>query len=139
MIMQIAPVDLVELVKAVFYGIAALCVPIATVYIMITAQRTKALNTKIDGMLVERDASNVRKGERMGEQSGRDTADALAEGQRQGREHERSSVIARGLENNKPLPVEDEAAAAIATRTAEATERSAEAHQRVAEATERKP
>lgn len=133
--MQIVPLDLVELIKALAYA----CIPLATVYIMITAHRTKTLNTKIDGMLVDRDASNVRKGERKGEQAGREMADTLAEGQRQGREIERASGIARGLEHGgSPLPVEDEAAAEIALRTAEATERSAEAQQRTADATERK-
>lgn len=141
--MQLAPIDIVEIIKAVFFGVAGLCIPLATVYIMITAHRTKELNTKIDGMLVDRDASNVRKGERKGE----DKADTLAEGQRQGRETERASSIARGLENSgdRPLPVQDEAAAKIATesaeialRTAEATEKGAKAQQDIAKATERK-
>lgn len=134
--MQIAPIDLIELIKAVGGFIAIVCVPLATVYIMITAHRTKQLNTKIDGMLVDRDAANVRKGERRGE----DKADVLAEGQRQGREIARADQIARNLENSdKPLPVQDEAAAAIATRGVEAMEESAKAQQQIADAaTERK-
>lgn len=134
--MAIAPIDLIELIKAVGGFIAIVCVPLATVYIMITAHRTKQLNTKIDGMLVDRDAANVRKGERRGE----DKADVLAEGQRQGREIARADQIARNLENSdKPLPVQDEAAAAIATRGVEAMEESAKAQQQIADAaTERK-
>lgn len=132
--MAIAPIDLIELIKAVGGFIAIVCVPLATVYIMITASRTKELNTKIDGMLVDRDASNVRKGERRGE----DKAEVLAEGQRQGREIARADQIARNLENNdRPLPVKDDAAAEIATRTADAMEVTAEAQKVTAEAQKR--
>lgn len=132
--------EVVELIKAVGGFVAIAALPLVTGYIMLSERRQRqrdtalaTLGTKIDGMLKDRDASNVSKGERIGEQTGRVTADALAQGQREGREIERASGIARGLEHGgSPLPVADEAAQAIATRGVEATER-------LADATERKP
>lgn len=143
-------VSLMELVKAILLWLATLCVPLATIYIMVLSSRTRKLvektqelGSKIDGLLVERDEMNVSKGKSLAEAAGRDTADALAEGQRQGREAERRLGAAVRAANSsvssaKPVPVQDAEAAAIARRTAEATEQSAAAQTKIADAAEKK-
>lgn len=91
----------------------------------------KATATKIDGMLVDRDKANYAEGEKKEAARGKEIADQLAEGQRQGREEERASRESLTPADNKaPLPVADD-------RTATASERVADASERTASATER--
>lgn len=118
--MQVAPIDLIELVKVIFYGVATLCVPLATVYIMLAAARTKraeeaAIAVKADLSkvrdnveLIERNTNSLStrmadlarkngivEGVQQGIQRGVEAAQQLAEGQRRGIEIERASVAAQ--------------------------------------------
>lgn len=163
----ILPIDLVELIKAVFFGIASICFPLATIYSVVAANRAKRAElqstanstsiTKVNDnvALIERNTNSMTseiarlsrekgatEGERVGVLAGEKKAQELAEGQRQGRDHERASggqsyhappqapphVPHRSVVE-PPLPVAD-------ARTADAAERSAAATERVADAAE---
>lgn len=138
----ILPINVAELIKAIFFGIATLCVPVATVYIMIAAARAKKAEEaglkavtiaestakQIDGLLKDRDAAKVEEGKVSGAAAAAVTAEVLKEGQRQGAETERASVAAANphqsgnisvpVTGSVPVPVTD----AAALRVAEATE-----------------
>lgn len=163
----ILPIDLVELIKALFFGVALVCTPLATVYSIVSANRARRAETNsrtnsdsigkvIDNVaLIERNTNSMTseiarlsrekgatEGERVGVLAGEKKAQELAEGQRQGRDHERASggqsyhappqasphVPHRSVVE-PPLPVAD-------ARTADAAERSAAATERVADAAE---
>lgn len=113
------PADYIELVKAVFYGIAAVCVPLATVYIMISANRIKDLGINVDRL--EKNTNSI---------SERNQAIAMKLGITEGIAQERASVQANAdaaLPGALPLPVADDRVANAAERSAKATERVADA------------
>lgn len=116
------PADYIELVKAVFYGIAAVCVPLATVYIMITANRVKDLGINVDRL--EKNTNSI---------SERNQAIAMKLGVSEGIAQERASVQANvapalaAAVKPAPVPVADDRTAVAAERSAAATERVADA------------
>lgn len=141
--------QLVELVKAVFFGISIICVPLATVYIMVAAARAKradeqakknevqiqSVSKQIDGLLHERDAAKVKEGEATAEAAARDDAELLARGQREGREHERERISQQTAPelatDGSPIPVTDARATAAVEKLADAATRSADTMERV--------
>lgn len=95
------------------------------------AAELKAVGTKIDGMLVTRDASNFSAGQVVGRQAGDDASAQRAEGRRQEREIHRENAALSPHPNGAPVPVADD-------RTAVAAERGASANERIADAAEKK-
>lgn len=115
-----SPADWNELIRTIFYGIAALCVPLATVYIMISARRIDRLGANM--ALLEKNTNSI---------SERNQAIAMKLGITEGIAQERASVQANVVPvlhpKGGPLPVADDRAAEIAIRGVEATERLADA------------
>lgn len=137
---------LTELVKAVFFGISIVCIPLATVYTMIAAARAKRAETatalvshQIDGLLTDRDEAKKKEGAALADIASDREAALLARGQKEGRDNERARWVQtqqgpqqtlEGVKEKAPVAVADE-------RTAEASERVAAATERAADATER--
>lgn len=92
---------------------------------MVTLIRVGAVVTKVDGMLAQRDASNVAAGVTIGRQAG----DAAAEQRAEGRRQERAAISLGAVGAGLPVPVADD-------RTAVAAERGAAANERIADAAE---
>lgn len=132
------PAELTELLKALFYGTAILCGPLATAYTIIAASRTKRSEEASlkNAKSIEVVNANVKQLEKNTNSiSERNEAIARKLGLTEGVAQERASVLAHaapgpvpGL-SALPLPVADE-------RTATASERSADAAERVADAAE---
>lgn len=115
-------------VAAIITALGALVASLGTsIASLIVAMKT---GQKVDGMLVTRDASNVAIGEMKGKHAAELIAEALKEGQRQGREMAIEETRVPVLHATGPLPVADD-------RTATAAERSATATERVADAAEK--
>lgn len=87
---------------------------------------------KVDGMLADRDASNVAAGAVIGRQAGDDASAQREQGRREEREIQRETVALAPQPNGVPLPVADD-------RTAVAAEKGAAATERIADAAEKKP
>lgn len=123
------PADWIELIKVLFFGIGAVCVPLATAFIMISAARIQKLSTNVDRL--EKNTNSI---------SERNQAIAMKLGITEGIAQERASVQANAgpaLPNGtSPLPVVDERTAVATEQTAAAAERSAKANERVADAAE---
>lgn len=85
-------------------------------------QKVANVDVKIDGMLVDRDAENVKKGEEKEKLVG----DRIAEGVAKERATSAAAVPAP-VADGKPLPVVDEHVAGILERSATALERTAAA------------
>lgn len=134
-----SPAEVTELVKAVFFGVAATCVPIATVYTMISAARAKRSEQaslrnaeKIDAVSVNVD----RLEKNTNSISERNQVIAQKLGITEGIAQERASIVATTVReggiapnNGAPVPVTDD-------RTAKAAERGAAANERIADAAE---
>lgn len=157
----ILPIDLIELIKALFYGVALVCTPLATVYSIVSANRAKRAEQQskqnsqnigrvVDNVaLIERNTNSMTseiarlsrekgevEGERIGVLAGEKKARELAEGQRQGRDDRRSD-IGHHLPLHVPhRPVVEQPLPVADARTADAAERSAAATERVADAAE---
>lgn len=117
------PADWIELMKVMFYGVGAVCVPLATAFIMISAARLQRLGINVDRL--EKNTNSI---------SERNQAIAMKLGITEGIAQERASIAANHPNgtSSSPLPVVDERAAAASERTADAAER-------VADAAEQKP
>lgn len=93
------------------------------------------LNTKVDGMLVARDASNVAAGTVIGRAAGDDAAAQRDAGRREQRaiqkDRDATAAALAPQQNGAPVPVADD-------RTAVAAERGATANERIADAAEKK-
>lgn len=139
----ILPIDLAELLRALFYGVSILCIPVATVYIMLTNRNVVTLAKQMDGLLEDRDKAHEAKGVKKGVEAGEATAATLEEGRRLGAEAERASAAAQTINTpaagDSPLPVIDQEAVKIAGRVATAMEDSAVSQQKIAAAAETKP
>lgn len=98
---------------------------------MVTLYRVGQVSQKVDGMLVQRDASNVAAGQIIGRQAGDDASAQRAEGRREQREIQSvrdSSAAALNVHpGGSPLPVADDRTAVAAEKGAAATERIADA------------
>lgn len=112
-----APADVTELVRTVFYGIAAVCVPLATAYIMIGAARSKraedaSLRNAASLRTVSTDVARLEKN--TNSISERNQAIAMKLGITEGIAQERASVLANApiVPATLPLPVTDEKVAA---------------------------
>lgn len=105
-------------------GVAVVVTSLGTFIVQVWGLR--GLNKKIDGMLVQRDASNVADGERIGRQAGDEASAQRAEGRREQREiqtHRDAAAAALAPnQNGAPVPVKDDQAAEIAERNTKATE-----------------
>lgn len=147
--------DVAELLKAInFTGLAAVIASIGTVYAIVAANRAKEaaniikqveavsvsnaaiieqVKQNTDGLTTKIAELSHKEGVRVGVErealAGEKTAQALAQGQREGREQAAASEAPAA--GKMPLPVADD-------RTAVAAERSATATERVATATETK-
>lgn len=94
-------------------------------------RKVGAVDKKVDGMLVDRDAANVAAGTVIGRQAGDDASAQRAEGRRQEREIHREAAALAPHPSGVPVPVADD-------RTAVAAERGATANERIADAAEKK-
>lgn len=133
------PAEWTELVKAVFFGVSTLCIPLATVYIMLGAARAKRAETAslANAASIATVSTNVDRLEKNTNSiSERNQAIAMKLGIKEGIEQERSSVQAANTaaaptHGTSPLPVTD-------ARAAEAAEDSAKELKRMANAAEAK-
>lgn len=156
-IQLVLPIDVVELVKAIFTGLAAVASAFAAVYAVVGAARAKraeaasvraetvsmAADTKIetvskqiDGLLTARDAAKVKEGEATATVAAGVSAEAMRLGIEQGIRQERESVAAANPASTAaiapaetPVSVTDEAS----IRVADATEKLAAAAEKTAE------
>ena len=118
------PADWIELVKVVFYGIAIVCVPLATFFTMMSALRLNKVSNNVDRL--EKNTNSI---------SERNQAIAMKLGITEGIAQERASVLANAdpsAPGPSPLPVADDRTAVAAERSAAATERVADAAEDVA-------
>lgn len=122
---QWSPAEVTELVKAVFYGVALICVPLATFFTMISAARAKrseeaslrnaesikAVSTNVDRL--EKNTNSI---------SERNQAIAMKLGITEGIAQERASVLANVPPSLAPLPlpVSDAKTAAAVDRVVDA-------------------
>lgn len=145
-----SPAEVTELVKAVFFGVATLCIPLGTVYVMIGAARAK----RAEAASIANGASIRTLEKNTNSISERNEAIAKKLGITEGVAQERASVLAHSVSApqvvmqphqpvasappaaGRPLPVADERTAVAAERTATATEDSAKAAERVADVAE---
>lgn len=125
---QWSPADIIELMKAMFFGIATICVPLATTFVMIAASRSKraeeaSLRNAASIQSVSTDVARLEKN--TNSISERNQAIAMKLGITEGIAQERASVQA----NNPgiaaaaiaaPLPVADEKTAAAVERVVDA-------------------
>lgn len=174
-VLTVAPVDTVELIKAyseliktIFYGVGSLCIPLATVYVMIGAARAKRAEVatvavastvadvsvdlgkiKDDVKLLEINTNSMtstiaalseKAGIVKGEAKEKATGERVAEALRQGAEQERAAVAAAApVAAVEAKPGAGKPPLPVADeRTAGAAERVASATERVANATEDK-
>lgn len=97
------PAEVTELVKVIFYGVTILCVPLATVFTVISAARSKRNAESIAAV-----GANVNRLEKNTNSiSERNQAIAMKLGITEGIAQERASVQAN-LPDALPLPVSDE-------------------------------
>lgn len=141
-IQLVLPIDVVELVKAIFTGVAALGSVFAAVYAVVSAARSKraevlatkadakidTVSKQIDGLLTARDAAKVREGEEKATAAAGVSADELARGVELGIAQERASVAAANpvsaavataeiVGGAAPIPVTDKASDRVAAAT----------------------
>lgn len=112
------PAEVTELVKVVFYGVAIVCGPLATAFIILSAARIQKVSNNVDRL--EKNTNSI---------SERNQAIALKLGITEGIAQERASVLANAAPSTgtSPLPVADDRTAIAAERSASATERVADA------------
>lgn len=122
-----APADWIELAKAIFYGIGIVCIPLATVYTMISAARVKrsealALLNKAHIEVVSTNVDRLEKN--TNSISERNQAIAMKLGITEGIKQERESVQANASSALapavSPVPVADEKTTAAVDRVADA-------------------
>lgn len=136
------PADWIRLVEVVFYGIAIICLPLATAYITVGAARAKRAEESSlkNAKSIETVSTNVDRLEKNTNSiSERNQAIAQKLGITEGIAQERASVLANaivmdastalpaGLIGKDPLPVTDDQMARVGERIAAATEESARA------------
>lgn len=138
-----SPADWIELVRAIFYGVATICVPLATGLIMVAAARARRAEEAAarNATAISAVSSNIQRLEKNTNSiSERNQAIAKALGVTEGIAQERAGAVAHAAAGahsfpagapSLPVPVAD-------NRTAEAAERVAAATERVATATEEK-
>lgn len=132
--MEVAPVNVVNAWTGqdwalLLGGITVLITGLAGfITSMVTLFRLGRLDVKVDGMLVQRDASNRAAGEVVGRQAGDDASAQRAQGRR---EEQERTALHNAPAGAAPLPVADD-------RTAVAAERGATANERIADAAETK-
>lgn len=153
-IQLVMPIDVVELVKVTFAGLATVASAFAAVYALVGARRAKNAETtaksadakidtvskQIDGLLTARDAAKVKEGEEKAGIAAEVSADQLQKGVAIGIAQERESVAAANpvpaavataeiVGAAAPVPVTDKASDRVAT----ATEKLANAAEKTAE------
>lgn len=135
-----------EMLRITFFVVAIICLPLAMIFIMIIASRTKHAGdaSRRNSASLEKIGDNIEILEKNTNSiSERNQAIAMKLGITEGIAQERASVLANATPNGlskmvaSPVPVADDRTATATEQTAEAAKETAVAAERSATATER--